>query len=85
MAEAEAEADEKKRKVAVTDGRLPLVAAMLHVVKLPTASAAQHYCSHGCVCCVHVMYRACTVYCFVVCPSLAGEYHLFQLNLRRTN
>lgn len=30
----------KKRKVAVTDGRLPLVAAMLHVVKLPTASAA---------------------------------------------
>lgn len=44
----------KKRKVAVTDGRLPLVAAMLHVVKLPTASAAQHYCPHGCVCCVHV-------------------------------
>lgn len=44
----------EKRKVAVTDGRLPLVAAMLHVVKLPTASAAQHYCPHGCVCCVHV-------------------------------
>lgn len=44
----------KRRKVAVTDGRLPLVAAMLHVVKLPTASAAQHYCPHGCVCCVHV-------------------------------
>lgn len=44
----------KKRKVAVTDGRLPLVAAMLHVVKLPTASAAQHYCPHGCVCCVHI-------------------------------
>lgn len=63
----------KKRKVAVTDGHLPLVAAMLHVVKLPTASAAQHYCPHGCVCCVHVIYRACIVYCFVVCPSLAGN------------
>lgn len=59
----------KKRKVAVTDGRLPLVAAMLHVVKLPTASAAQHYCPHGYVCCVHVMY--CIL--FVVCPSLAGN------------
>lgn len=74
----------KKRKVAVTDGRLPLVAAMLHVVKLPTASAAQHYCPHGCVCCVHV----CTgMYCILFCclPVARREYDLFQLHLRKKN
>lgn len=57
----------RKEKKSRGDGRTPTSRgghAMLHVVKLPTASAAQHYCPHGCVCCVHVctghvLYTAC--------------------------
>lgn len=71
-AEAEAERQMKKRKVAVTDGRLPLMAAMLHVVKLATASAAQHYCPYGWYV-VNIYVRACTVYCFLVARRSRGN------------
>lgn len=72
----------EKRKVAVTDGRLPLVAAMLHVVKLPTASAAQHYWPHGCVCRVHV----CTgMYCILLCclPVARGGISSLPVTLKK--
>lgn len=62
----------KKRKVAVTDGRLPLVAAMLHVVKLPTASAAQHYCPHRWYV-VYMYVRACAVYCLLFARRSRGN------------
>lgn len=62
----------KEKKVAVTDGRLPLVAAMLHVVKLTTASAAQHYCPHGWYV-VYIYVRACTVYCVVFARRSRGN------------